>query len=93
MDELNVKDQNIYVKNRENINITGVKKIESLNDQEFILDSSLGVLSINGEQLEMVNLNIEQGEISISGHINSIKYLNENQKLKPKENILKKLFK
>lgn len=93
MEELNVKNQNIVVKNRESINITGIKKIESLNDTEFVLDSALGLLSICGDQLEMTSLNIDQGEISISGYITSIKYLNEKVQSKTKENFLKKLFK
>ena len=48
---------------------------------------------ISGRDLEMTSLNIEAGELSISGYVNSITYTDKPRKKEKKENIFAKLFK
>lgn len=89
-------ESKIVVKNREDMLITGIKKIECLNTNEFVLDTVLGNVNVKGKNLEMTSLNIDSGELSISGYIDSIAYdsIEKNQeKNTKKENFLNKLFK
>lgn len=81
-------NQSICIKNKESVTVSGLKKLESLTETEFILDTLFGKLSITGSKLEMSNLNNEAGEITIVGEIDSVKYHKSN-----KVNILSKLFK
>ena len=48
----------ITLKNRKILEIKGIKKIESLNPEEFYMNTSLGNLVVRGEGLEMHHLNI-----------------------------------
>lgn len=83
----------MMVKNCESLDVTGIKRIESLNQEQFILETILGMMTIQGKNLEMVNLNIESGELSVTGYVNSITYENAKTESSKKENILTKLFK
>lgn len=84
-------NQEISIKDRESIYISGVKKIISFDDESFLLETIFGPLEIKGANLEIIKLDTIQGLISIKGMINSLLYLNEEGK---KENgMLSKLFK
>lgn len=77
---------------RKNIVITGVKKIDSFNDKEFLVDTTMGYMSIKGNDLEIIKLDTYQGNVSIKGIVNSITYKEDNKKEK-EESMLSKLFK
>ena len=80
----------IILTNKEELNITGVNKINSLDTNHFDLDTSLGNLKIQGINLEMNQLDSVNKTILIKGDIETISYKNET---KVKENFIKKLFK
>ena len=42
---------NVYLKDRKNIELTGVKRIESFDSLEFLIETSLGFLNIKGTGL------------------------------------------
>ena len=56
-----VTSQEISLKNREDLEITGVQKLISLNQEEFIVDTTLGYMVVRGYNLEMKQLDIEKG--------------------------------
>ena len=62
-----IKEQNVVLKNRKNLEITGVKKLESLNPLEFIVYTVLGKMIIKGKDLEMLSLDIDHGKLEIVG--------------------------
>ena len=77
-----------------NLVVSGVKKIESFDDNEFLMDTTLGFLTIKGESLEIIKLDTYQGNVSIKGKVDSINYSDNNISKKDKENsLLSKLFK
>lgn len=80
----------IILQNRESLKITGVTKMHSLDINLFDLDTNLGRLKVEGKNMEMLNLDIEQGILLIKGYINKIYYLDV---LKEKESFLGKIFK
>ena len=84
-------NHNITINERKNIIITGVKKIESFDKLEFNMETTLGVLIIKGNDLEIVKLDTYQGNITIKGKVNSLTY---DDKTKTKEEgFLGKIFK
>ncbi len=87
------KEQIISLNNRKRLEISGVKKLESLNKTEFFVDTILGLLLVRGEELEMQHLDIEKGILWIVGNISSISYLDEDTNKKKDEGFFKKLFK
>lgn len=82
----------ISVNERKSIVITGVKKIESFDSEEFLLNTNLGAILLKGEGLEMIKLDTLEGNVSIKGRINSFQYLDAIEKGKD-SSIFSKLFK
>ena len=79
------------VSERKNIIISGVAKIDSFDNEEFLLETVQGYMNIKGENLEVVKLDTYQGNVSIKGIINSITYIDENTK--KESSMFTKLFK
>ena len=78
---------------RKSIIITGVKKIENFDDEEFLMETTMGFLVIKGENLELIKLDTLQGNVSIKGIVKSFNYI-EDIKGKNKDNtFFNKLFK
>ena len=82
----------ISINERKNTILNGVKKLNSFDDTEFFIDSVMGSILIKGEGLELLNLDTYSGKLSIKGKINSLTYLDSNNKIKS-ESIISRLFK
>lgn len=82
----------INIVERKSITLTGVKKIDSFNSNEFLLDSNMGYITLKGSNLEIVKLDTFQGNVSIKGTINSLSYSEKYNKQK-EESVFNKLFK
>ena len=86
-----VSESRVTLDDRKSIVVTGVKKIDSFNTTEFLMDTVLGNMSIKGNGLEIVKLDTYQGNVSIKGVIDSVTY--KDEKKHNEESILSKLFK
>ena len=76
----------VYLKDRKTLELTGIKKIESFDSLEFLIETSLGYLNIKGSDLE-------KKEVSIKGNIDAISYLSNKRTTKSKDSVLNKLLK
>lgn len=83
----------VQLSERKNIVVTGVKKLDSFDDTEFFAETVMGHILIKGEGLELLKLDTFQGSLSIKGRINSITYLEQNNKKIKADNIMARLFK
>lgn len=83
----------ISIAERKNIVVTGVKKIESFDNEEFLMDTTLGFLVIKGKELEIIKLDTYQGNVSIKGNLDSLSYVSKDLKKEKEESFLNKLFK
>lgn len=83
----------ISLSERKNVIVTGVKKIDSFDAQEFLIDTTLGYLTIKGSELEIIKLDTYQGNVSIKGRIDSLVYTDNEIKKNKEESFLSKLFK
>lgn len=75
---------NVYLKDRKNIELTGVKNIESFDSLEFLIETSLGFLNITGTELSLTRLDQEKCEVSIKGNIDAISYVSNKKNQKKK---------
>lgn len=92
MGEVSFGTQEVKMVDRSNISITGVNKIVSFDDEEFLMETIMGNLRILGSTLELLKLDTTDGIVKIKGKINSYTYIDE--KIKNKESsIINKLFK
>ncbi|WP_078393340.1 sporulation protein YabP [Shouchella patagoniensis] len=85
-------DHDITLRGRKQLDITGVKQVDSFDNEEFLLETVMGYLAVRGQNLHMKNLNVEEGNVSIEGKIHDLIYLDENQQGKSK-GLFGKLFK
>ena len=83
----------ISLAERKNVVVTGVKKIESFDNEEFLMDTTLGFLSIKGEGLEIIKLDTYQGNVTIKGQVDSLAYVSKDLKKGKEETLISKLFK
>ena len=83
----------IALNERKNITISGVKKIESFDNEEFLIETLMGYVIVKGEQLEIIRLDTYQGNISIKGKINSINYIDDERNKEKEDGIFNRLFK
>ena len=83
----------ISIAERKNVLVTGVKKIESFDNEEFFMDTTLGYLVIKGTELEIIKLDTYQGNVSIKGNVDSLSYVMKDGKKEKEDSFLNKLFK
>ncbi len=69
-----IAHHNVMMKERKQMDVTGVKKLLSFDSELFTLDTLMGVLQVRGVDLELKNLNLEKGELSIIGYITGFEY-------------------
>lgn len=86
-------NHSITINERKNIIITGVKKIDNFDSEEFLMESSMGYIQLKGEQLEIIKLDTYQGNVSIKGIVNSLDYLDDHKQKNKEESFFSKLFK
>lgn len=82
----------LNLENRKRLTLSGVVEVVSFNEDQIILNTSLGTLNIKGEGLKMNKLDVQNGDVIINGIVNSCIYVNKENK-KEKERLLSKLFK
>ncbi|MFC6335165.1 sporulation protein YabP [Paenibacillus septentrionalis] len=68
------KQQDVRLTNRKLLELTGVTKVESFDNQLFLLNTELGMLTVTGHNLHMKHLSLEQGLVAIEGMIQSLAY-------------------
>jgi len=83
--EIKVTDRNI-------MSFSGIKKINSFDNEEFLMESNMGMILLKGEKLEIIKLDTHDGNVRIKGRLNSITYM-ENIKKSKEESLISKLFK
>lgn len=91
--ELITSNHSVSITERKNISLTGVKKIDSFDNTEFLMDTIMGYIIIKGEELEIVKLDTFQGNVTIKGKINSLTYTENSNKKQKEESFISKLFK
>ena len=73
--------------------ITGVIKIDSFDEEEFLIETTMGYLVIKGLGLEIVRLDTKDGIVSIKGTFISLSYIEDEKKANKENSIFNKLFK
>lgn len=82
----------IKITDRSVISLSGINKISSFDDQEFLMESNMGIILLKGEGLEIVKLDTHDGNVKIKGKLISFAYI-ENIKKSKEESLISKLFK
>ena len=91
--ELASFNHSISVVERKNILITGVKKVDSFDKEEFLVETIMGYLALKGDELELVKLDTLSGSVTIKGYVTSFDYIEDTTKKVKEGSIISRLFK
>ncbi len=80
---------NVIMEDRKNLTVTGVKDVDSFDEQTMIVYTDMGELTVRGTQLHINRLNTEAGELNVTGNIFGLAYTDDRDK---KSGLLGKLF-
>ncbi|MBO5143346.1 MAG: sporulation protein YabP [Clostridia bacterium] len=83
--------QNVFLENRNRLNVTGVLDVLNFDEQTITVETELGVLAVKGSDLKLNKYNLDDTELSIEGEICSLAY--EDKINKKNESLLAKIFK
>ena len=64
----------ITLENRQRAGITGVSDVLSFNEQEVVLVTDGGDITLVGEGLHISRLNLDDGQLVVEGDIGGIEY-------------------
>ena len=91
MSEENNLKHKVSLTNKKDLLIEGVKTIDSFDSNEFLVETIMGYMHIEGKGLMLGKMDNDNEELTIKGEINKLEYVNSN---KDKEKgLLKKIFK
>jgi sporulation protein YabP len=71
---------NVILEDRHTLTVSGVSDVDSFDEEAVVLFTELGELTVRGAALHMNKLNVESGEVSIEGDIESLAYRDESPK-------------
>jgi len=83
----------IIMKERKLMDISGIIKLLSFDSELFTIETTMGILSVKGNDLELKNLDLETGELSIVGYIIGYEYDDVQLDGLDSKGIFSKLFK
>ncbi|MEG0332117.1 MAG: sporulation protein YabP [Clostridium sp.] len=86
-----IENHNIKLEGRKRLELIGVTEVLTFNEDNIVLETSLGALAIKGGNMKVGKLNVESGDMCIDGYIISLTYVTKDKA--KKESILKKMFK
>lgn len=64
----------VLLHNREHLRVKGVLHVESFDDRQIVLDTDLGTLTIEGEDLQIKQLDLEAGDFAVAGLFSALSY-------------------
>ena len=82
----------LQMNDRKDLTLTGIKSIESFDNEEFLVETSLGYLLVRGKNLSLGRMDTDKGELLIKGIIESVTYVSGGGKTQ-KNKMMKRLFK
>ena len=75
---LTSKPHNLIMEGRKNLSINGVTHVESFDEQTVVLQTTMGQLTVKGHNFHLDQLNIDTGDVGITGNIYGMMYTNEH---------------
>ncbi|HYF93080.1 MAG TPA: sporulation protein YabP [Symbiobacteriaceae bacterium] len=64
----------LQMTDREQMTVTGVIAVESYDDEQIIMETHLGTLTLKGADLNIKQLDLETGRFAVEGYVNSLVY-------------------
>lgn len=92
-EKLNRRPHKLDISNRTLGSVTGIQDVVSFDENQVILDTDMGLLTIKGKSLHVSRLTLEKGEVDIEGTFDSLVYSSNENFRKSGESLFNRLFK
>ena len=64
----------LQLKERRNLTMSGVTEVVSFDDTAVVLQTSLGTLTVQGQQLQLKTLSLDGGQVAVEGSVTALVY-------------------
>ena len=88
-----IRPHRITIQDRKTAGITGVSDCVSFDENEVVLDTDMGLLTIRGKELHVNRLTLEKGEVDLDGTVESFAYSSNEALRRSGESLFARLFK
>ncbi|MGH4137258.1 sporulation protein YabP [Clostridium sp.] len=91
--ETKIEDRksNLVLENRKKLTINGVIEVINFNENQILLNTDVGTMIIKGKELKMNKLDVQNGDVVITGKVDAFVYTSDKSKVK-KDSIVSRLF-
>lgn len=83
----------VMMEDRGKMSITGIVDVVSFDENQVVLDTDKGLLTIKGKDLCVSRLTLDKGEVDVDGQADSLVYSSNEALRKAGESLLSRLFK
>lgn len=83
----------VMMEDRGKMSITGIVDVVSFDENQVVLDTDKGLLTIKGKDLCVSRLTLDKGEVDVDGQADSLIYSSNEALRKAGESLLSRLFK
>ena len=90
MDEITFQNHSVIIDSRKKLSISGVRDVESFDEETIILKTVMGDMTIKGEGLRIISFNTDTSDLSAEGKIHAVVYMSDAKK---SQGLLSRIFK
>jgi len=83
----------VVVVGRKSGTISGISDVLSFDENEIVLDTDMGLLTIKGKELHISRLSLELGEADMEGKVDSLVYSERGHRKKQEGSWVRRLLK
>ena len=79
-DQITTQTHALAVHNRESATVSGVTEVLNFDEEGIMLDTVMGILGIDGENLKITRLDLDRKEVDFEGKVNGLIYADRSRK-------------
>ena len=87
-----IRSHSCLMSNRNSVALTGVREVVSFDENQVIMDTDLGLLTIKVKDLHVSRLTVEKGEVDVDGTVDQLIYSSNEAYRKEGQSLLARLF-
>lgn len=88
-----IRPHTCLLQDRASVSLTGVREVVSFDENQVVMDTDLGLLTLKGKELHVSRLTVERGEVDVDGSVDSLTYSSNEAYRKAGQSVFARLFK
>ena len=65
---------NMTLEGRKKLTLSGIRDVDSFNEEEVVMSASKWSLTVRGAELKMEKMSVDSGDVIITGRIDAVEY-------------------